>query len=146
MALALLPDVERAVSLALRDEPELAPIAARVFTVVPKNVGADPFVIVRRFGGEPTVPRPLVHERADLQLDSYGGTKAVAQKWARSVAAVLAELAGVVSDGDVDGWISGTTVGALRYLPDEIFEPARPRYVLDVEVFVRSARSAVPIG
>lgn len=152
MPLPLLPNVERAVSLLLRAHPDFAGLVGddeygvRVFTAVPREVGAEPFLIVRRFGGAPTLPRPLVHETASLQLDAFGGRMVDAERWARTAAAVLADLAGPLDDGTRTGWVTGVNVGALRNLPDETFEPARPRYVLDVDVFVKRARSDAPSG
>lgn len=144
--LVILPDVERAIAFVLRAHPELADLLDRIFTVTPANVGPEPFVLVRRIGGAPTVSRPLVHEVASLQVDSYGGAKAVAQRWSRTVAAVLAELTGTVDDGMTVGVVTGTQLGPSRYLPDEVFEPARARYVLDVDVFVKRARPGVVPG
>lgn len=150
MPVRILPDVERAVALFLANAAELAQLvaagASRVYTVTPREVGGDPFLLVRRFTGAPTVPRPFVHELVTLQIDSYGGTRATAQRNARIVQQLLVELAGELDDGETPGWVTGTTLGPLRWIPDEAFDPARPRYVLDVDVLVKRARSAVPIG
>lgn len=140
--LILLPDVERVVALHLATVDELVDVTgpARVFTATPKDVGATPFVLVRRIGGDPAVGRPLVLDTGGLQVDCYGGTKRAAHTLARIVQAVLADLEGTVDDGMFVGNVTGTTLGPLRYLPDEAFAPARPRYVLDADVFVKRGR------
>lgn len=142
--LVLLPDVERVVALLLGAHADVQALVGaeplRVFTVTPKDVGDDPFVLVQRTGGEPVVGRPLVLDDAELQLSAYGGTKRAAHAIARTVQAVLAELVGTVDDGMFEGHVTGTTLGALRWLPDESFAPARPRYVLDAGVFVKRGR------
>lgn len=149
MAAVLLPDVERVVALELRARVELADAGLtgdRVYTVTPSNVGADPFVLVRRVGGPPAVGRPLVLDEAGLQVDAYGGTKRAAHAIARAVQLVLSELEGPVDDGEFVGYVTGTRLGPMRYLPDESFEPARSRYVLDVDVFVKRGAASPASG
>lgn len=144
--LVLLPDVERMVATVLRAADELAGLDDRIYTVTPREVGGLPFVLVRRVGGEPAVGYPLVLDAAAVQADCYGGTKQQAGVWARTVQHVLSELAGTFDDGMFTGHVTGVRLGALRYLPDEAFEPARPRYVLDVDVFVKRGGLVEPAG
>lgn len=147
MALELLPDVGRAVAFALRADAELDGLADRIYTATPANVGPEPFVLVRRIGGDPVLPRPLVLDAADLQLDVYGGSRRESQRWARVVQAVLVELEGeLVDDGEWQAVLAAVTPGPLRELPDDSFEPSRPRHVLDFTVHVRRAGPVVPAG
>ena len=88
-------------------------------------------MLVRRWGGEPPVPRPLVLDLAELQADVYGGTKA--QAW--SVVATLRALAAERGTGGATG--PTLIVRTARFLPDETFNPPRPRYVLDLDCYVR---------
>lgn len=146
MAVELQVDVARAVALALRASVELDGLADRIYTATPANVGGDPFVLVRRVGGDPVLPRPAVLDAAELQVDCYGGSLRDSSRWARRVAAVLELLEGeLVDDGEWQAVVAGVRPGPLRELPDEVFEPSRPRHVLDFTVFARRA-GAVPPG
>lgn len=148
--LVTLPDVERMVALelleraGLQDWPELT--AGRIYTATPRDVGGDPFVLVRRVGGDPVISRPLVLDEATLQLDAYGGSKRQAHALARRLQHELSELVGELDDGVLVGYVTGTTLGPLRYLPDPAFDPARPRYLLDVDVFCKIGRLVEPTG
>jgi hypothetical protein len=131
----ILPDVERLVSLYLRNAPPVeALVDDRVYTAWPHtrpDDAAQPLVIVTRIGGIPPFSRPLVFDEADLQIDAYGGGKHAAHRLAATVRATLAFLTDRV---EPEGVVHGVTFGALRYVPDESFAPARPRYVLDVSL------------
>ena len=139
MAVARGVDVERVVALWLAQHAELAALNGRAYTVTPKDVGADPFLLVRRVGGDPPLSRPAVLDAPTLQVDVYGGTRRQASQLAQLVVALISELSGPVDDGDNVGHVTGTRIGPLRYLPDEVWQPARPRYVLDVDVYARRA-------
>ena len=145
MALVLLPDAQRAIALYLRAHAELAELGDRIYTVTPKDVGADPFVLVRRVGGEPARGGvPLVLDAPELQVDSYGGAKRDAHRWGQVVRAVLAELDGTIGDGMFEAHVTGVRLGAFRDLADETFEPARARYVGDVTVYLKRGRAVLP--
>jgi hypothetical protein len=135
----LLPDVARLVSAYLRTVPEVAAIVGdRVYTVFPKQIGGEPFVLVTRIGGTPVVGRPRVVERATMQLDAYGGPIALAYQLAETCLQALAELEGEQPDelGNVCDVVALVT---HRYVPDETWKPPRPRYVSDFEVVVKPA-------
>ena len=141
--LTILPDIEQVLSAWLRAQPELGKLVQdRVYTAFPRQKGGGPMILVRRFGGQPPLERPLVLDQALVQADCYGGDKA--QAW--QVAATLRALIGERCDG------TGTTptvyVRACRYLPDETYPSPRPRYVCDLEAFVRpwAAAPAAPVG
>ena len=132
--LTILPDAERVLSSWLREQPEIvALVADRVYTAFPAKAGSAPLVLVRRWGGEPPVPTPLVLDLATVQLDAYGGTKAQAWEVAATCRAVCAER------GRGDAYGPTIIVRAARFQPDEIFNPPRPRYVCDLDVYVRPA-------
>lgn len=141
----LLPDVERILSRYLRGRDDVAALAPdRVYTSFPSDAGNEPLIVITRIGGAPEFTRPLVFERANVQLDVYGGPKRAAQVLARTAQLALSELDGVLDD-EVNAGSVSCELGALRYVPDESFTPARPRYVLDAVVNAKAA-GQVPVG
>lgn len=134
--LVLLPDVERLLSEFLRDQPEVTDLlAARVYTVLPRDKEFPLLRLVRLGGYDEQICVPLVIDEAVVQMDVWGGPKALAYQAAATVRAVLsARLIG----GHDEGVVQNIRHGALRYLPDEEFTPARPRYTFDVTVRTRA--------
>lgn len=136
MTVAVLPDVERIVSTALRASADIITLAGdRVYTELPKRADDRSFPLVRlgRIGGGPT-GTPTHLDAALLQLDVWGGSKYQARELAATIVKVLDELDGYSAHG---GYITGTSPGTLRYVPDETFTPTKPRYVVDVLVYSR---------
>lgn len=144
MSDVLLPDVERLVSRYLRDSaPVDALVGDRVYTAWPHTGTEDtkqPLVLITRIGGDPPFSYPLVVDACDLQVDAYGGGKHQAHQLAATVRQSLAALVDRVTP---DGVVHAVTFGALRYVPDESFSPARPRYVMDVSITTTAAREVV---
>lgn len=131
-----LPDAERLVSAFLRADARIAAaIGERVYTVFPSKAGTEPLLIVQRIGGLPPFSQPLVLDAADLQCDSYGGSKAEAHDLAALARAVLTELEGAAT---ALGNVSAVRFGMFRYQPDETYAPPRPRFVFDVTVYTRT--------
>lgn len=145
-ALELSPsaDVERLVSVALRaDERVAALVGDRVWTTWPANASTETkqaAVLLTRIGGGPPFSRPLALDSADLQVDAYDGRK---HSCFALIATVLAALVDLTDLETPDGVVHGVTVSALRYVPDESFQPARPRYVADVTVTASPPRPVV---
>lgn len=139
LELALLPDVERLVSVWLREDADVvALVDDRVFTAWPK---ADParseqaLVLVTRIGGEPPFSRPLVFDLCTLQLDCYSATKPDRKHGAHALAeTVRRSLSKLVDQVRPEGVVHDVTFGAKRYIADESFDPPRSRYVCDVDV------------
>jgi hypothetical protein len=131
-----LPDAERIVVEYLRASTTLAPLLDdRAYTAFPAQAGPAPLIVVQRVGGEPELSQPLVLDSPQLQVDVYGGTKAQAHELAAATRAELSALIGVQPHGVV----TGVRFASLRYLPDETYKPARPRYLFDVLVHVRAS-------
>lgn len=133
-----LVDVEALVSQYLRAQSEVtAYVGQRVYTVMPDDK-TFPLVRLTRIGGAPKMSRPLHVDSAHLQIDVFGGPKATALD---TVNAIREELAKLVDEDPVQplGVVCGVRFGPLAYLPDEAFEPPKPRYALDVTVTVRPA-------
>lgn len=131
-----LVDVEQMVSVYLRAQSEVnAYVGQRVYTALPKDK-TFPLVRLTRIGGVPPLSRPLHMDRAHLQIDVFGGSKATALD---TMDAVRMELSKMVDEDPVQptGVVCGVKFGPLAYLPDETFEPAKPRYTQDVTVTVR---------
>ena len=142
LAVQILPDAERELAELLRAQPELAADADRIYTAFPAKAGGEPLIVVRRYGGEPRVGRPLVLDEALCQVEVYGGRKPDAAELSALVRALLAERS------------PQTVLGPVRYVPDETFNPPRPRYLVDVTYYLRPAvpggaarhRPVVPVG
>lgn len=148
-----LPDVERLVSSYLRAHPGVAGVVGdRVYTAMPAQLEPElALVLVQRIGGTPPLSHPLVVDEAQLQVDAYGGPKAVAWEVLATVLAAFDELEGAVRP---EGYVSAVRQGAIRWQPDETFDPWRPRYVADVtlttralaEVPARARARRLPLG
>lgn len=107
----------------------------RAYTSLPAEVGF-PAQRVTRVGGTPR-PGPAMLDEPILQIDSWGGTKH--QAWEAAVWAQEAlknRLPGRHPEGLVYGE-QAVALGALRYLPDTTYDPAKPRYVFDVTLLTR---------
>jgi uncharacterized protein DUF3168 len=128
-----LPDAEQELVAFLRAQPELASLAGRIYTVFPSQAGPEPLVVVRRYGGEPKVGRPLVLDEATCQIEVYGGRKAEASDIARLIQTLLSVR------------LPRTQLGAFRPVFDETFNPPRPRYLVDVTYYLRPAVPAAAV-
>jgi hypothetical protein len=135
-----LPDVERLVSAYLRAHVDVVELVGdRVYTAFPSGAGDDasPLVLVQRIGGTPPLSHPLVVDEAQVQVDAYGGGKALAWEVLTTVLAAFDELEGVVfADGSS---VSAVRQGAIRAADDDTFTPSRPRFVADVTLTTRPA-------
>lgn len=139
--LSPLPDVERMVSAYLRGRPEVAALVEdRVYTVIPQGA-RFPLIRLWRFGGIPALASPLVLDTANLQVDAYGGPKSLAWQVLSTARAVLSD--GLVGDYG-EGVIYGADFGTARYLPDDSFDPPKPRYLAEVTVYARAPYTDAP--
>lgn len=136
MTTLVLPDVERIVSTFLRSRTELSTLVDdRVYTEIPRKASDRVFPLVRvsRTGGGATTS-PSFLDRALVSVEAFGGSKYEARQIAATVDAVLDEIAGFTAHG---GYSTGSSPGSLRYIPDDSFEPPKPRYLLDRVVYFR---------
>lgn len=132
MTLQILPDVERLTVTWLRDQVEAAAIFDdRIYTEIP-NSPTWPLARITRVGGGPT-SRLARLDAAELQLDVWGGPKATAYDGFTTLLALMAGR--MVGTHDL-GVVSAVEVVSLRWLPDDSFTPARPRYSADVRVWL----------
>jgi hypothetical protein len=140
--LDLLPDAEQLVSAFLRANARIAALVGdRVYTVFPAQAGPEPLLLLQRVGGEPPFSQPLVLDVAQLQVDAYGGPKKTAATLSATARAVLTELEGQVRP---EGVVGSVRFGSSQWLPDETFDPWRPRYIFDVAVAVRTPVAPAP--
>lgn len=123
MAVRLLPSVEVLVVAHLKASSDVTAITGnRIGTEL--YAGTDPAVWLSLVTGEERVRNHLAAPQLDVR--SYGGTKAQADLLARTVHAVMHDLPGSHSEGVVTGV---DTLTLPFWLPDDGFEPPRPRYV-----------------
>jgi hypothetical protein len=127
--LVILPNLEALVSAFLRDQPEVAALTddgERIYTAIPGKAGSAPMVRVTQIYETKLTSRPLWITQTQIQIESWGGTKAQALTLGRTVEAVMAAR---VVDDHVLGVVVGYNGGALIDLPDEDYDPARPRFL-----------------
>lgn len=121
------PDIESAVIAWLKDG---AIAGGRVYSKIPTDP-AFPLVTVARIGGIPSVREHL--DRANIQVDVWGGTKSEALDLAQQAREMLLEMEGQVSTDAAMIWISAVEDSlGLTYQPDE--ETGRERYLFAVNV------------
>ena len=111
---------------------------ARVYTIIPKDAPAGPFLRLYRVGGAPRLGGTVTLDAPVIQLDAYGGSKATPRALLADAVAALADIAYASHTG---ASVSTPSFGQARHLPDPDFDPARERYVTDLELVVRPARS-----
>lgn len=125
------PNIEAEISAALRASSLVAAqVGARVYTVLPADV-TFPAVRSILIGDVKVTRRPLWVYRAALQIDAWGGSKAEA--WSALIAAqhALEQLEGTAGSTCHFGAVD---VGSIQDAPDTDFTPAKPRWILTVEV------------
>lgn len=128
-------DAERLVSAYLRDQTTVtAVVGDRVYTDLPARA-TFPLVRLTLTGGAPVYSRPLFLDEAYIQIDCYGGPKVQARLIVDTVRGLLAspEFQGVHPLGVV----TSVRFGDLRYLPDDAYEPPKPRYIAEASIFTR---------
>lgn len=131
-----MPDAERIVSTYVRSRTEVTDlVSTRVYTEVPRKETdrVYPMIRISRVGGGP-VGSPLFLDRALMSFDIWGGTKHEARTIAATLAGVVDEIGGYSAHG---GYATGASPGSLRYISDDSFETAKPRYLLDAVVLFR---------
>lgn len=133
MSVTLLPDIERILSTYLRSRSEVtALVSTRVYTEIPKDP-TFPLVRLTRVGGSPVTSTPLWVDEPLVQFDVWGGPKVLAREIAETIRSVLAEAR---LTAHADASIDDVTFGAFQWLPDDTYEPAKPRYSFDALITV----------
>lgn len=142
-ALVLLPNIEALVTAFYRVQPEVIAIVPVRDVVTEFRKEQDwPAVRIRQFNDAPTDGTRLRHSRFDLQVECFGGPKALARLLAETCrAAAVDRLDGRQTFGNVDALVTKCTVGGLRDLPDNEFTPAKPRWLFTLAVHARAPRT-----
>lgn len=125
-------DAERLLSAFLRGQPEItALVADRVYTDLPSRA-TFPLIRLTLIGGQPLYSLPLHIDEAFIQLDCYGGPKVQARLIADTVRSLMAEEA--FRSRHDQGVVVNVEFGQLAYIPDDTFDPPKPRYVVEVSL------------
>lgn len=128
------PNVEALLSTFLRDQQELIDLVDdRIYTVIPK-LATYPLVRVQQIIDVPA-GSPLWAIASTLQVDAWGGSKADAFRISNTARALIDSRL----SGEYDGYgvVNGTTAGSAMDLPDEDFDPAKPRWIFSCTIYVR---------
>ena len=129
----MMVDVERLASSWLRARPEVAAIVAdRVVTETP-NRAVFPFLRLTLIGGSPVYSQPLWLDEAMLQIDAFGGPKVQARLLIDVVRDALA--ADFLGSHPGIGVVSSVNFAELSYIPDDLWEPPKPRYAATVSIY-----------
>lgn len=132
--LVILPNMEALLSQFLRDQPEIVDLVDdRVYTALPEGV-TFPAVRVTQITDRKITTRPLWVAAFVMQVEAFGGSKAQAWTLAATCEGLMAaRLVGVHAGGVV----AGVDPGGLEDLPDDEYEPARPRFLFTSTVTAR---------
>ena len=134
--LVIIPDAPSIIGSQLRQHPDVMALEARVAGSIPRSF-TKPWVKVTQIdatnvtGGQPEY---LINYY--LQFDCYAGAQAdnaqeQASRLGRTIRAVLHSL----TEQDIEGVVvTHVAFTSDARIPDEAFEPARERVVLDAEV------------
>jgi len=132
--LLIQPNMEALVSAFLRNQPELtALVDDRIYTALPKEP-EYPCVRVVQLLSTPT-GSPLYAVAYEVQGEAFGGSKAEAWRIASTAQALIDARIEGVHEGF--GVVNGTRPGAMIDLPDEAFEPAKPRWLFTSTIYAR---------
>lgn len=106
------------------------PLGQQTYTDLPGQHNTWPACRVTRIGGTPRGGSRPYADGPIIQFDVWGGPKTVAYDIATTI---IDQLAARSPWQGPSGTLSVVAIGGIRYLPDTTFDPARPRYLFDVE-------------
>lgn len=91
---------------------------------------------VSLIGGSPVYSRPLFLDEALIQIDAFGGPKVLARQLIDLTrAALAADFCGAHAGVGV---VTSVSFGELAYIPDDTWEPPKPRYAATVSVYTHT--------
>ena len=134
--LTVIPDAPAIVGSQLRGHPDVMALDTRVAGQIPKSFTKPWVKITQLDATNVTGGRPEHLINFYLQFDCYAGAQAdnaqeQASRLGRTIRAVLHDL----TEQDIDGVVvTHVAFTSDARIPDEAFEPARERVVLDAEV------------
>jgi hypothetical protein len=88
---------------------------------------------VSLIGGSPIYSRPLFLDEAVIQIDAFGGPKVVARQLIDLTRAAMSEEFLGAHPGV--GVVTSVTFAELAYVPDDTWEPPKPRYAATASVY-----------
>jgi hypothetical protein len=125
-------DAERLLSAYLRAWPAVTAIVGdRVYTDLPSRA-TFPLIRLTQLGGRPLYSNPLYIDEAFIQIDAYGGPKVIARQIVDVVREALV-TSQFITKHDT-GTVSNVVFGELAYIPDDTYDPAKPRYTAEVSI------------
>lgn len=126
-------DTERLVADWLRARTDItALVEDRVYTVLP-NRATFPLLRLTQIAGSPVFSHPLYLDEAYIQIDAYGGPKALARQIVDTTRQALADE--LVGDHPGVGVVTCVRFGDLSYIPDEGYEPVQPRFIAMASIY-----------
>jgi hypothetical protein len=130
-----LPNVELLLSQFWRQDTIVASVFAdNVYTELPAGyAGPWPAARITRVGGN--ADRLGVIDRPLIQVDVWGGPKALALEAADALRAAISQRLPWTLTGK--GTLALNRLGTPRYVPDDTFDPSRPRYIFDATFITR---------
>jgi hypothetical protein len=136
MTVRIPADVERLlVTWALEVDDITDIFGDRIYTEVPGRDPEWPLLRFQRITGGPVDARGFLDSPL-VQIDVWGGPKATARLGIETVRAHIGQsLPGYTDD---DATVTATSLGSLGWLPDDDFEPPRPRYSADVRIWLHA--------
>ena len=128
------PNMEALVSAFLRDQAEMTDLVDdRVVTAIGKDA-TYPLVRVTQLLDTPA-GAPLYAVGFEIQVEAFGGSKGEAWRIASTARALID--ARLLGEYPGLGVVNGSTPGALLDLPDEDYQPAKPRWLFTSTIFGR---------
>lgn len=131
--LVVMPNWEALVVEFFQAQPELDPLVGdRIYTAIPKGA-TYPLVRVTQITDEKITSEPLWIANVSIQVEAYGGTKATASAIARLCEGLLAaRIRGTHTSRDAV--VNGFTGGGMQDIPDDEYEPAKPRFLFSCTI------------
>ena len=130
----IFPDAEAVVGAAIRNA-SISGLGTRVYSSIPRSP-VYPLVLVRRVGGFPAVRQAL--DRASIQIEAWGDTKATAQRIAQEARVAVLLLEGTIVHTPVDAAITGVSdATGMFFSEDDVTDI--DRYIFGMNVWLRKA-------
>lgn len=133
----VMPDVVKMMVAFLRAQPEVVALCGASASIrgrlEPNTV--YPAVRITRIGDEPINEVPFIVEAVRVQFDCWGGNNRQAERLAQAVRNVV--MARGINHANDEGVMTKAIPRGLSDLPDDSQVPARERYVLELEIWVR---------
>jgi len=129
----MIADAELVVSRHLRATPGVTALVTRIGTRTPATT-ETPWLRITQIADQPR-SRPLYFVATVLQVDCYGGgDRAVGQAEASLIARAVRDALDAMPAATHIAAVVTSARSTMRRLPDDTFEPARERFVVEATV------------